>query len=95
MLVVFSRRAISQAAAIHRYISADNPAAADRFMKRLGEVAERLARFPESSPEAIGAFRRALVVGYPYLVIYRVAPHRLSVVSVVHAARHPSRRYDP
>jgi toxin ParE1/3/4 len=69
-------------------IATDSPLAADRFLDAIAARILQLPSFPESGPKRpdIGAEVRALTFGN-YLVLYRLAEHRVEVVRVVHGAR--------
>ncbi len=70
------------------HIAADNPAAADRLLDRLGAAERRLVRHPELGPVradiAIGM--RFFVVG-AYLLLYRQIEGGVEIVRVTHGAR--------
>lgn len=69
-------------------IATDSPFAADRILDAIAARILQLASFPESFPQRpdIGAEVRALTIGN-YLVLYRLAEHRVEIVRVVHGAR--------
>jgi toxin ParE1/3/4 len=78
---------------IHDFVTAsDSPAAADRVLDRLVEVAASLAVFPER-----GAFPQELeVVGMrdfrqvffkPYRIIYRIRDHRVLIYVIADGRR--------
>ena len=50
MIVVVRRRAVRQVEAIARYIADDRPSSATAFVAAFGDVLERLAEHPNSSP---------------------------------------------
>jgi toxin ParE1/3/4 len=90
MKIRHSRRAVKQINEVYEYIAVNNPAAADRFLRRIEGLATLLVNFP-----AIG--RRAdehdvRVIGlrpYPYLMFYTVAPDtaELHILRILHMAR--------
>ena len=73
---------------IFNWIARDDPAAAERLVRRIFEAARRLANFPESGtprPE-LGPEARSIVVG-KYVVLYRVGPDSVDILRIVHGAR--------
>jgi toxin ParE1/3/4 len=74
--------------AIWRYIAADNPTAATRFLERLDRRIESLASNPflgERQPQ-FGENARRIVEGH-YLIFYDVLPDAVHVLRVFHGAR--------
>jgi plasmid stabilization system protein ParE len=83
---------------IGRYISKDNPAAANRIRKKLIASLERLKTFPLSAPlihdaELSREGYRTLRCG-KYLCVYRVVDKTAFVYRFVHSARDYSATYD-
>ena len=89
--VILSPRAIQDLQEVVRYISFDNPAAAERLGLQLIEKTRVLVSFPELGrivPEFGAATIRELILK-PYRIVYRVS-HERRVVEVSrywHAAR--------
>lgn len=77
---------------IEAYISSDNPAAADRFLEKLGERFKLIAEMPgigrRRDNYAHGA--RSISEG-DYVIIYRVRKKVLEILRVLHGARDPER----
>jgi toxin ParE1/3/4 len=73
---------------IARYISRDNPAAADRLADRFDEVGDALGANPKLGRirTDLGRDVRSIPEGR-YLLIYREHPDRVDVLRVVHGAR--------
>ncbi len=81
---------------IWRWITRDNPAAADRMMRRFNDAFRLIVDFPEAGsprPE-LGRNVRIVVVGN-YLVIYRVDERSPQILRVVHGAMDLSRIHVP
>ena len=94
MKLVWSPRAVSQAAEIARYIAADRPAAAERWVSDLFARVDRLLTHPQSGRRVPELPKRRdvreVIVG-TYRVLYRVTPTRVDILTV----RHGARRFDP
>ena len=79
---------------IWRYISADNPDAADRLLLRIDSKLDLYANNP-----AMGTLRDQFAPGlrsFPvgnYLVFYRIAADGIELVRVLHGARDLSSRF--
>jgi toxin ParE1/3/4 len=86
LTVRWSRRALSDIAAVYAYISRENQEAAVRAADRLYAAGEGLARFPHLGRRAKLAGRRELVVN-PWLLIYAVRREEVHILSVEHGAR--------
>ena len=84
-------RNLDEAAA---YIARDDPAAADRMVRRLREAVERLAEHPAMGrPGRIAGTRELVVPGTPYVIPYRVRGDTVQALRVLHGAqRWPRRR---
>lgn len=86
MQIVFAPAAIADLIAIRNYIGHFNPAAARRMALRLRSAAESLAEFPDH-----GRLRRdgvrELVAVPPYIIVYDVAPARVTILRVWHGAQ--------
>ena len=66
-----------------------SPSAAEGFLDAIDDAFMQVTSAPEQHLVVRGLLRRALLVGYPYAVYYRVYPSVISVVGVVHGHRHP------
>lgn len=79
--VIISPRAIQDLEQIVRYISVDDPAAAEALGYRLIDAALSLGAFPERGrfvPELEDDQTRE-IVSFPYRIVYRVDPNRQAV----------------
>lgn len=61
----------------------------DRFVAALDVLFARLTEFPRSAPLVAGYrdVRRAVVRGFPYVIVYRHRSDRIDVLRILHAAR--------
>lgn len=63
----------------------------DEFLAEVEDCFARIAELPESFPQLHGRYRRALMRRFPYKIFYVIEPEFISVVAVLHGARHPTR----
>ena len=89
MKVVLSAEALSDLQHIGDYIARDNPAWARSFVAELLAKAGELADMPRAFPVVpryahLGVRRR---VHGSYLIFYRVAEERVTVIHILHGAR--------
>lgn len=71
--------------------------AADNFIMRTLETAERIAADPERHRQILPGIRMLRYKRYPYSLIYRITPDAIKVYAVAHDKRRPgywSRRVD-
>ena len=90
MRLVYTRLARADLMAARAWYSQRERALGARFVAAVAAAAKKLQRFPEIT-EIVHApsFRRAVILGFPYSLIYRVAAQKIVVIAVVHASRHP------
>ena len=89
MRVIWAPLALDRAAEIARYIAADRPAAAGRWIDGLVRLVAGLSRAPKRGrivPEVGRPDLREILHGR-YRVIYRLDPKRVVVLTVRHARR--------
>lgn len=89
MKVVFTTEALADLEHIADYIALDNSARASSFVGELIDKARGLADMPSRFPlvpryEHVGIRRR---VHGNYLIFYRVKPHSIEVIHIVHGSR--------
>jgi len=73
-----------------KYISGENPAAAEELVQRIHEAVSRLQTNPAMGrPGRIHGTRELVVPGTPYIIPYRVRPrlNRVEILRVFHASR--------
>jgi toxin ParE1/3/4 len=86
--VIWTRPALRALEAIGDYISARNPTAAERIVRRIRERVNELGAHPHlGRPGRIADTRELVVTGTPFIVPYRVRDERVEVLSVFHGAR--------
>jgi len=86
--IIWTDEAVSNLEAIAEYITAFNPAAAQRLALRLIEAADSLDKFSERGRD-IGGGMRELPIIWPYVIRYRVDGDRVIILRVRHGARQP------
>ena len=86
MKVIWSRDASAQRWEIRKYIRQDNPAAARKIDKLLGDKAKRLVRHPELGRPGRVRGTRELVAHPNYIIVYELTGDEARVLRVLHAA---------
>jgi len=92
--VIWAPRAIARATEIATYIAAQRPGSASRWVEDLFALAAGLRRHPRAGrkvPEASRDEFRQVLYGKYRLILYRIKPTRLVVLTV----RHCRRAWDP
>lgn len=71
------------------YLLAERPSAAVKFLERFEKLIARLVDHPHLGPVSQHPRREGLrkLALPPHVIFYRVTPHRIELVRVVHAAR--------
>ncbi|HEV7661340.1 MAG TPA: type II toxin-antitoxin system RelE/ParE family toxin [Allosphingosinicella sp.] len=86
MKIVWTDEAIEHLEAIVTYVSVYDPAAAERLGRRLIELADSLAEFPNRGRDA-GDDKREMTTVWPYILRYRVEADRVIILRLRHGAR--------
>jgi plasmid stabilization system protein ParE len=60
-----------------------------QFLSAVEQTAERISTHPEAGAPLAGEFRKRIVPGFPYNVIYRVWEDYIYLVAVAHHHRRP------
>jgi toxin ParE2 len=60
-----------------------------RFLSAVEQTAERISTHPEAGALLAGEFRKRIVPGFPYNIIYRVWEDYIYLVAVAHHHRRP------
>jgi plasmid stabilization system protein ParE len=84
--IVWTDEAIEHLEAIVTYVSVYDPAAAERLGRRLIELADSLAEFPNRGRDA-GDDKREMTTVWPYILRYRVEADRVIILRLRHGAR--------
>ena len=88
MKIELSPRARRDLLSIRRYISKDNPAAADQTLRRIRRAVDQLALIPElGRPWQDGPTRALSIAGIPYRVHYMIKGDVISVLTIWHTSR--------
>lgn len=86
--LVFAEPAARDLDSIVTYIALDNPAAAEKVFRAIVAAAERLTDIPSLGRAGrLPDTRELVVTGLPYLIVYRAAADRVTVLAVFHGAR--------
>ena len=87
MNITWLDEALNDLQALHRYISADNPAAANRVIKRILDLSSLLSEQPAMGrPGRILNSRELIISGTPYYIPYRVKTNHIQILRVLHGA---------
>lgn len=83
--VSWSAEALADLEQILGYIAERNPAAADRLLAIAADTAERLSEHPYLYRPGRVAGTREAVIHPNYIIVYRVGPSVVDILSVLHA----------
>jgi addiction module RelE/StbE family toxin len=88
MIVAFRKAALADIQTIYDYIAKDNPASAQRVVRRIRDATKRLELFPLSGRlGAVEGTHELVVPALPYVVVYEIAPDHVEIIAVFHAAQ--------
>ena len=88
MRLRWTRSASHDIDGIGTFIAKDNPAAADRLLDLIRTSAQRLLDYPTIGRAGrVAGTRELVIVGTPYLVVYRIGEDSIDIVAVLHGAR--------
>jgi toxin ParE1/3/4 len=83
MKVIWSRRAIRDLTRARQYIARHNPSAANETAMRIIDAVDTVSRQPQIGRSGrIGGTREFVVVGTPYILIYRVRKLHIGLAHV-------------
>lgn len=86
--IEWSRLARNRLRQIREFVAQDKPDAAEKLAIRIVTLAAALRHQPQlGRPGSIPGVRELVVGGTPYLIIYRAARKRITVLNVWHGAR--------
>ncbi|HAM51475.1 MAG TPA: type II toxin-antitoxin system mRNA interferase toxin, RelE/StbE family [Nitrospiraceae bacterium] len=87
MRIRWASKAERQLDDIENYIARDNPAAATRVIIDIIESARQLIQFPKSGrPGKKKGTRELVLVGTPYILVYRTKGDEIQILSVFHSS---------
>lgn len=87
MIVVWRRQAREEFEAAIDYIFKDSPAGARKVRERILTAVSLLEMWPELGRPGRAGLRELVVAKTKYVVLYRYAPDRVTVVRVLHGMR--------
>jgi addiction module RelE/StbE family toxin len=88
MQIRWVRLALEDLEEIARFVSQDNPEAAQELVRRIWEAAQMLADHPRSGRAGRVLGTRELVIGATqYILPYRVIEGEVQILRVLHGAR--------
>ena len=61
-----------------------------RFLSAVEQTVERISTHPEAGALLTGEFRKRIVPGFPYNIVYRVWEDYIYLVAVAHHSRRPA-----
>jgi plasmid stabilization system protein ParE len=89
-LVVFRPQAAAEVVAARSWYDAQHPRLGNEFGAAFDGALHLVTTMPESFPKVHGDTRRALLRRFPYALYFRILPHELLVLAVVHGHRDPA-----
>ena len=84
--IVWTAEAVDNLEAIATYVSAFNPAAAQRLAERMIALADSLVEFSERGRGA-GDGKREMTIVWPYILRYRVEGDTVLILRIRHGAQ--------
>lgn len=82
------RRALRRVDEIGAYIASENPAAAEKVLKRIAGAVERLTSHPHSGrPGRLNNTRELVLADIPYIIPYHIIGDRVHIITILHAAQ--------
>ena len=70
------------------------PGSDSGFLSAVEQTAERISIHPEAGASLAGEFRKRIVPGFPYNIIYRVWEDYIYLLAVAHHHRRPGYWHD-
>jgi len=88
MHIIWSQNAITNLIAIRDYIAKENSSAASSVAAKILEAGNALEVFPNRGRASqMTDVRELVIVGTPYILIYRVLDHSVEILTVWHSAQ--------
>ena len=88
--VLFHRAARAEFDGAYDWYERQRPGLGQEFSDAVHEVLSQLAAFPEAHQCIYKDIRRAVVRRFPYVIMYRIKPNHVRVLSVFHSRRDPA-----
>jgi toxin ParE1/3/4 len=88
MQIRWLRKALRSLEQAYDFLAQENPEAAIQLVLKIRVAAEKLANFPTMGrPGRVEGTKELVILGSPYLVIYRVKGQRVEILRVLHGSR--------
>lgn len=88
MNLIWSFAAQDDLLALSRYLMNENPDAARRVTDKIRHATALLITAPAMGrPGKVSGTREWVIQGYPYVVVYRLAPLQITILRVLHSAQ--------
>ncbi len=88
MQIRWLRKALRSLEQAHDFLARENPEAAIQLVLKIRVATEKLANFPTMGrPGRVEGTKELVILGSPYLVIYRVKGQRVEILRVLHGSR--------
>jgi toxin ParE1/3/4 len=88
MKIHWTSAALTDRMSIFTYIAQDRPGTAAAVDARIRSLVEQLARFPHRGrPGRVPDSRELVIANTPYLAIYRIHGHTLSILRILHGSQ--------
>ena len=82
-------RADLELTAAAEYYESERTGIGRKFEAKVWQAAMQVGQFPGSGTALRNGFRRMLVPGFPFALIYRDEPEACLIVAIAHAKRRP------
>ncbi|EBS7633691.1 type II toxin-antitoxin system RelE/ParE family toxin [Salmonella enterica] len=94
MEIKWLRKAIANLEAEFRYITEDDPQAAERFVNEVWRLTQLLKEQPAMGREGrVPETRELILHNYPYIIPYRVRNNTIQILRVFHTHRKLPRKW--
>ncbi len=89
MRIRWQTQALSDIYSLHRYIARDDELAASALVARIRSIVETtIPSHPRiGKPGRVDGTRELVIAKTPFVVVYRIAPDAIEILSVRHAMR--------
>jgi toxin ParE1/3/4 len=88
MQIRWLRKGLRSLEQAYDFLAQENPEAAIQLVLKIRVATEKLANFPTMGrPGRVEGTKELVILGSPYLVIYRVKGQRVEILRVLHGSR--------